>query len=264
MEESADTASNDSRVMHTVDYDFNRFESRRLKASERFMALALAARAREFDWKVRQFLQAHTHGTVVNVGAGLDDLFSRADNGLATWYDIDTEKTIELRRSLIASTESDRVTELGGSVLDPRVLARIAAPADGVLFVFSGVLMYFDDAEVKLVAELLAQYFGNHVGGAQMVFDSLDGIGAHFANAMIGRSGISEADIKWTPSGPRAIEALLPAVRVVESYPLFTKARICPAWGKKMGVLARLSNGMGLYRMNRLLLGAPPVNNRLK
>lgn len=256
MNEPIAAAVDDGRVMDMLDYDFSRFDNRVLGLSERFLALALAARAREVDWQVRQFLLVHAHGTVVNVGAGLDDLFARADNGLATWYDIDSSEIVDLRLRLLPSTKEERVHELAGSVFDGSVLDRITAPDEGLLFVFSGVLMYFRPDDVRALFELLSHRFGNHPGGAQMAFDALAPAGAHLVQAMLARSGITDASIRWAPGSARGIERLSSHVRVMESYPLFEKTSICPAWGRSPGMLARASNHLGIYRMNRLLIAA--------
>lgn len=261
MEEPILARSGDKQIMYGLDYDFSHLESRRSSLSGNVLSFTLAARAREFDWQVRSFLLAHTHGTVVNVGAGLDDLFSRTDNGLATWYEIDTAELMELRTELIESTRSPRVHEVAGSILDPAVLARIAPPAEGVLFVFSGVLMYFDPQEIERLMGLLSQYFGSQPGGAQMVFDSLTPLGSRIARSMLDRSGIHEAPIRWSPKNPRVLERFDVRPRLMESYPLCAKGSICPAWGRTLGVLARLSNRIVVYRVNRFLLSpAAPID----
>ena len=246
-----------SRLLCELDYDFSHLKDFSAKPSGRLLTLALESRTRECDWQIRSFLLGHEHGTVVNVGAGLDDPFERVDNGMATWYDIDSEEIVDLRRRAMGSAHSPRVHEIIGSVLDPDVLAKIPASPEGVLFVIQGVLMYFDQAEVALLISSISKRFGCEGVSVQMVFDSLSTTGGRFAAGAIARSGMQDAQIRWTLSDPRSLERMPALPRLAESYPMFSKTYICPAWGRGLCMAARLSDRVGAYRMNRVILPLP-------
>ncbi len=89
-------------------------------SSSRFDDIATLLRSAVFDHWVREFLDAHPGGTVVELGAGLNtraerlagDRAGRVD---ANWVDVDLPAVVELRRELLPGAGSRMVA---GSVLD--------------------------------------------------------------------------------------------------------------------------------------------------
>ncbi|CAH0532301.1 hypothetical protein VST7929_00117 [Vibrio stylophorae] len=57
------------------------------------------------DRLVREFLQLHPQGRVINLGAGLDTRFFRLDNGRCQWIDLDCQAHLILRQQLFHRTE---------------------------------------------------------------------------------------------------------------------------------------------------------------
>jgi len=84
------------------------------------------------------------------------------------WYDLDLPDVIELRRKLIGG-EAARYHLLDCSVLDSAWLGTVSAHRRRpFLFLAEGVLMYFDEGQVKsLVLSLKARF-----PGAELVFDA--------------------------------------------------------------------------------------------
>lgn len=70
----------------------------------------------EIDKRVKQFIMRYADGIIVNVGAELDTMFSRMDNGRIRWYNVDMPETMELRRRMLES--KDREQNIGKSILD--------------------------------------------------------------------------------------------------------------------------------------------------
>lgn len=70
----------------------------------------------EIDKRVKQFIMRYADGVIVNVGAELDTMFSRMDNGRIRWYNVDMPETMELRRKMVESR--DREQNIGKSILD--------------------------------------------------------------------------------------------------------------------------------------------------
>ncbi|HEY1572442.1 MAG TPA: class I SAM-dependent methyltransferase [Pseudonocardiaceae bacterium] len=119
-----------------------------------------------FDHWVRSFLTEHPHGTVVELGCGLNTRFERVDNGSVHWVDVDLPDVIELRRRFFADT--DRRTAVAASVLDsgwPDVVAERPGP---YFFAAEGVLVYLPEDEVVAAMSGLGQRFP----GALAAFDS--------------------------------------------------------------------------------------------
>ena len=71
-------------IVDSIDWDFRRI------AKPRRMA-GCVLRCALFDVWVREFLQRHPDGTVVEIGAGLNTRFERLDNGRVHWFDLDRD-----------------------------------------------------------------------------------------------------------------------------------------------------------------------------
>lgn len=141
--------------------------------TEDFTRAIVILKGREFDRLTQDFLTRHPDGVVVHIGCGLDTRFERIsarllDNNRFEWYDLDLPEVIELRRKLI-SNQGGHYHMLACSVLDLAWLETVEAQRRRhFLFLAEGVLMYFQEAQVKsLVLTLRA-----HFPGAELVFDA--------------------------------------------------------------------------------------------
>jgi len=133
-----------------------------------FMQVAIILRSREFDHHTQDFLARHPDAVIVHIGCGLDSRFERVDNGRIEWYDLDLPHVIELRRKLIGG-EGERYHLLACSVLDSAWLDTVSAHRQRpYLFLAEGVLMYFDEAQVKSLVLTLRGRFQ----GAELAFDA--------------------------------------------------------------------------------------------
>jgi len=152
-------------LISQMDQDFLRSK---LAKIEDYSQVAMILRSREFDHHARDFLARHPKAVVVHIGCGLDSRFERVDNGRVEWYDLDLPDVIELRRKLIGG-EGARYHLLGGSALDSAWLDAVSAYRQHpFLFLAEGVLMYFDEAQVKSLVLTLKEHFP----GAELAFDT--------------------------------------------------------------------------------------------
>ena len=128
---------NDEKAIALVDqleYDFSAKEAAlRLEA-----VLVMVARAKQFDDKIRAYLDERPKASIINVGAGLDTTFYRAGNGMLRWYDLDLPNVIEVRRKLLPEPEG--TTYIAGSLLDAGWCANIKDTDSGVFLFAAGVL----------------------------------------------------------------------------------------------------------------------------
>ena len=69
------------------------------------------------DREVKQIVSQHPDAVCVNLGCGLDDRFTRVDNGKIRWFKIDLPDAIEVRRRVFANTE--RCKSVVSDVLAP-------------------------------------------------------------------------------------------------------------------------------------------------
>lgn len=129
-----------------------------------------ALRARAFDAAAIDFLKAHPKASVVALAEGLQTSFWRlARAGVAdelTWYSIDLEPVIELRRQLLP--RNDRIVELAQSALDRSWMDQVKTD-DGVFITAEGLLMYLEPEDsLGLIADCAARF-----PGGQLMFDSI-------------------------------------------------------------------------------------------
>jgi len=130
--------------------------------------VALVLRNREFDRYAQDFLARNPEAVVVHIGCGLDARFERVDNGQAEWYDLDLPEVIELRRELLGG-EGTRCHFLACSVFDSAWLDTVSVHSGRpFLFLGEGVLMYFEEAQVRSLVLMLRDRFP----GSELVFDA--------------------------------------------------------------------------------------------
>lgn len=148
-----------------MSYDFNRIRQMKMDEDDK---VTVILRNREFDRYVRDFLTRHPDAIVVHIGCGLDSRFERVDNGQVEWYDLDLPEVIDLRRKLIGD-ERKRYHLLGCSAFDSAWLDMVGDHRQHPhLFLAEGVLMYFEEAQVKSLVLMLRDHFP----GAELVIDA--------------------------------------------------------------------------------------------
>ena len=212
-------------IVEKIDYDFSKIDTNIPPA----VTLLFVARAKHFDNKIKAYIAEHPRASVVNIGAGLDTTFYRVDNGLIHWYDLDLPAVIEIRKQLIP--ETDRATCIAKSFLDPSWCKDIEHTEEGVFMVVGGVLIWFDESQVKQFFSLLADNFP----GGEIVFDAISKLSALLGKWSLRRSlrgaGIKEARVKWTLKDANKITKWDTRIKVVEQFPYFRDIPRNPAWG---------------------------------
>lgn len=83
----------------------------------RAMMPMLEVRAARFDRAVREFVDRHPDGAVVELGCGLDTRWERCGGGRVDWFDLDLPAVIELRRRYFE--DGARRRTLAASLQDP-------------------------------------------------------------------------------------------------------------------------------------------------
>jgi O-methyltransferase involved in polyketide biosynthesis len=148
-----------------MSYDFDRVRQVHMDEEDK---VTVILRNREFDRYAQDFLARHPEAVVVHIGCGFDSRFERVDNGQVEWYDLDLPDVIELRRKLIGD-EGKRYHLLGCSAFDSAWLDAVSAHRQRpFLFMAEGVLMYFEEAQVKSLVLMLRDHFP----GAELVIDA--------------------------------------------------------------------------------------------
>lgn len=222
------------RMMGRIDYDFEKFSN--AKASQ----AGCCARAALIDEQVMRFLAQNPDGVVVQLGAGLDARFERLGRPkLTAWYDLDLPDVLDLRRMLLPESGN---RYLAASLFDEDWMRTAAAHGKPVMLVSEGVLMYFDEAEVKGFFATAARRLPN----AEVVFDMLPPLALKHAKQHDALGRMSDRpEFKWALAEPGDMEGWQPGLKVTHvgslakrcgrRYPWFLRLLYMTAWGRRKG-----------------------------
>lgn len=121
-----------------------------------------------FDQQLKEWLQKHPGGIVLEMGAGLETQFFRIQDPSVRWYVIDVPESIAIRKKYIP--EHKQLTNIAKSALDFTWLDDVPESEDGHAFIsFQGLLMYFNETDVKELLQRTQKKYPN----ATMVFDTI-------------------------------------------------------------------------------------------
>lgn len=148
-------------------------------------SLEAAQRVYDLTVEVREYLEKHPDATVVNMGSGLDDLFSRVDNGRCKGLNIDFPETIKVRDALLPA--QGREENLAADLNDYAWMDKVDG-SKGAVFAASGVLYYFTREEALALIKALSERFP----GGMLVFDSTNSLGLK----MMLKTAVKKAEIK--------------------------------------------------------------------
>ncbi len=157
----------------------------------------------------------------------LDTTFFRIDNGVIIWYDLEFPDVIELRKKLIPQNE--RIKFIGKSVFDYSWLDDIDTPQDGIIFVAEGILMYFEEEQVKELFSTLASRFPN----SEIVFDAHSRIDNSGGNVLLKRLGVEGSfSHKWAIKKAKKIAQWDERIEIVDEYSAYSRIPRNPSWGE--------------------------------
>ena len=128
-------------LVERLDYDF---EAKLGHA--RWLASFGVVRAKRFDEVVRDFIDRHPDGAVVDLGCGLDTRWERCDGRRVDWFDLDLDAAIALRRRYFQDGERRRM--IAAPLQDTGWHDRVGPRKRPFLFVAEGVLLYLQPDDV--------------------------------------------------------------------------------------------------------------------
>ena len=176
------------RICDSLDYDFADKRRKMESAAGLFGALEVAQRQYDLRCEVEKYLKEHPKAAVVNLGCGLDDTFSKVDNGQCRGFNIDFPDVIKVRNDLLPPVE--RETNLACDLNDFSWMDRIDA-GGGAVFYAAGVFYYFRTADVKKLFCIMAERFP----GGVLAFDYCNERGAKLMRkTWLKEAGITNVD----------------------------------------------------------------------
>lgn len=158
-------------IVDSIQYDFSHCNKWMTQAS-------VVIRLEIFQERIRESLQRRPDSVVINLAAGLDNLFGEMDNGQVEWYDLDLPQVIEIRKHFIE--ESERRHFIACDALDTSWFGKVGNTAGRpVLIIAEGLLPYLPEEEVRKLmssmsdrfecAEIILDIFGSFTVGREWV-----------------------------------------------------------------------------------------------
>jgi len=176
---------NAERICESLDYDFESKRKLMDSPAGRFGAMEAAQRHFDLICEVKDYLKDHPNASVVNLGCGLDDTFSKVDNGTCRGYNLDLADVIKVRNEILPP--SSREENIAFDLRDPGWMKRIEKK-DGAVFFAAGVFYYLMKDDVKKLLLAMKEHFP----GSVLVFDACNRLGAK----MMTKTWIAQAGIK--------------------------------------------------------------------
>src|SRR5262249_53825569 len=125
------------------------------------------ARTAIIDRMVSDLCMRDPRLVLVNIGEGLDNRFTRIDNGRISCIDLDLPEVIRLRANFAPETNRRRLVPK--SVLDYTWMDEVDSRGRPFVLVAEGVLMYLPREDVRRLFARTAERFP----GAEIIFDTV-------------------------------------------------------------------------------------------
>jgi O-methyltransferase involved in polyketide biosynthesis len=232
------------KIVDAIGYDFSTIAHN----IGRITQLAWVVRCLHGDRIIREFLQNHPGGTIVNLGCGLDTTLERIDNGRLRWYDLDLPDVIELKQRFVP--ENRRRNVIACSLLDERWMSEVKT-GGATLLIAMGVFYYLREPEMRKLLVGLANSFPC----CEVYFDACSAFGLKVANKKVIQEGGMDdsAILRWSLGNAKQLETWDPRLEILAAYPMFHGARRGLSMKEKWGTL--LSDRLRVMSMIHLRLG---------
>ena len=199
------------RICSMLDYDLQEKGKKMESMAGLFGALEVAQRQYDIQCEVKDYLKSHPKAAVVNLGCGLDDTFTKCDNGLCKGYNIDMPDVIKVRNELLLAGE--REVSIGCDLNNDNWMDEIDA-SDGAIFFATGVFYYFKTEDVKTLFCKMAKRFP----GAVLAFDACNKRGAKLmTKTWLKEAGISQVDAYFSLEDASELKSWSPDFKSVTS-----------------------------------------------
>lgn len=226
-------------MVSQIDYDFSKFTSKGLSYT------GVIARSVIIDRETKKFLAQNPNAVCICVGCGLDARFYRLDNDIIEWYDLDFEEVINIRRQLLP--EPERVHYLPYSALDESWAKLVNVNNRPILIIIEGLLMYFEQNQVKEMFDILHKNFPGATVLAELMW-----AGAVKRNDMHDTVKKTNAVFRWGVKNGKEVEELCNGVKFMEQWSLNTEMKkygfACWLFGVIPG-MKNCNNSIAVYRI---------------
>jgi O-methyltransferase involved in polyketide biosynthesis len=228
------------KIIESVDFEFSPMFQNVPEISQ----IAWIARCMRFDFIVKDFIQRHPYGTIINIGCGLDTSYERINNRSILWYDLDLPDVIELKKKFLS--ESGNRKFIPSSFLHTKWFDDIII-TDKVLFISTGVFVYFEESVIKEFMLKVAERFSD----SELFFDVTSPKGVEIANQVIQKSGLdSRSFFKWGLTDKAIIQSWDHRISMIETYYTFQIGGL--KLSAENEVIAKISDSLDIQYMIHL------------
>ncbi len=225
-------------IVRSLDYDFSR-----LRAAGSARTRLLAARARQLDEWVRDYLARQPTATVLNLGCGLDTRIARlAPRAPASWFDIDFSEVVQIRRRFFAERDGYRM--LAASLTDGGWLAEVPCDRPAIA-VADGVLGYLAPEQVTSLLQRIVARFPT----GEIVFDVMSR-SALRRGSNRGQDAAT-ALLRWFVDDLAQVDAIDPRLRRVEVHSALASRYLPPGVRAAYGLVWLVPSMRRLIRFVR-------------
>ena len=197
-------------IMGKIDYDFSKFND------QWPTQISVVIRTEILDKVTKNFIDKYPDAVIINLGCGLDTRFLRLDNDKIQWYDLDLPEPIAIRRQFFK--ETTRYKMIAKDIFDFSWIDEIWQN-DRILIIIEGVLMYFNEEEVKNLFNKLVNSFEGAEILLEVVPKSL--INQNKKEDLIKNQYQINAQFKWGISNSKKLEKFNNKIKFIEEFHYF-------------------------------------------
>ncbi len=216
-------------MVERIEYDFSKFDKAWMSQ------VGVAIRTKLLDQATMAFINKHPNTAIINIGAGLDSRFVRVDNGKIRWYELDLPESIRIRKAFF--NETDRYKMIAKSIFDYSWIKEINTFANPVLIIAEGVLMYFEEDEVKSLMDRLVVAFPH----AEMLFEMMTPTLARRSKQHDAVSK-TDAEFRWGITSGKEMETLSTKIKFIEEWNYFNYEQERWRWMRWLALIPAFKN----------------------
>ncbi|MCM1038789.1 MAG: class I SAM-dependent methyltransferase [Ruminococcus sp.] len=200
----------------------------------------VVARTIMFDRMLKELLEKYPDAVCVNIGCGLDDRFSRVDNGKVRWFNVDLPDSIEVRKKVFTETEREHM--LAGDILETGWIKDIPK-AEVVIVIAEGLLMYFSREQVGTILRNITDSFDRGFVLAELMHPKMMKEKAHDTVKR------TKAKFGWGTETGKDLLELNRKLELVRENSFWDEMKKYTLVGKLGSVVAKnLNNRLAIYR----------------
>lgn len=146
-------------IISKIDYEFSS-----LKQSK-WLSMFMSVRALLIDELCNMYILKHPNATIIHLGCGLDSRCLRVNQNYKTWYDVDYEEVINIRKKFYEQDANHKM--IGSSVMDFKWLEQVE-DNENIIVIAEGLTMYLSEEDIRNLLSMINEKFGD----VHLLFDA--------------------------------------------------------------------------------------------